>query len=683
MTAPVVVDAAGNAVPATLSVDGDDVVFTVTHRAAGTTYPVLADPSWFADYDFSKAGQGNGGLFFDNPGGGYDLAGVTGGDHPGITIQPLGGRVYTSADYARAFFNAPPGSTIDKVDFLNVFRVNDLDRQTMRLALYGPGGNQINDYSSNTPFSQPTLQLDDPTDTARSALVWMSTPACGPLETNCPRLIPTKSPTRVTVGRMIVTMIDPGAPAITMSGGLTQLGDGWIKGEGTSDLTVNFTDDGSGVQSWRVQQGRGAARSDLADPVENACDTRHADPQAEAFPCPQSDQFTDHDVDLSRLLEGRISIIPSAIDFAKNPNDGAGSTLHLRIDRTPPKVDSVGGALITGNTSRWQQIRGTRPLDVDLSDTYSGVKQVVAKVTPITPSGPASDYTVDTCTPPGDVDQPCPTSIAPVISVDADKIPDGEVEVSATAKDYVGYDSEPTAVRIFKDNTNPAATAKGELTDLEDEWTNSTRNTPVTLEGKDRRSGISRLELYARDDAGRRLVDDIQVCDPADIDASHGETCPQQISRRTDVDLGDLDTGPVTLEAYATDAAGNRDPTPDSWDTYIDHDAPTEVSHVTAVAGPNDTTRISWNPATDEGSGLDDYEYRLSVDDRTTDWVTTPFPGATLPTELQRAIVEVRAKDKTGNRGKAVRESISLDPVSNVLAVCKSAASWAGLNQAR
>ncbi|MFT4034432.1 MAG: hypothetical protein QM679_02525 [Patulibacter sp.] len=650
VTAPAVVDAAGVDVAASIGVDGDDVVFTVRHDVPGVQYPVLADPLWSADYDFSLPDQGRGGLFVENDGGGYDAAAVTGGAYPGITIQPLGGRVYSDGDVAKVYFAAPPGSTIDQVEFRDVLRVNALDRQTMRLGLYGPSTALKDDYSGNTVSSVPSITLDDPFDAARYAMVWMFTPPCEVGESNCPRFVPESSATRVTVGRMVVTLVDPGAPQVALSGGLTALADGWVKGEGTYDLTAAFDDDGSGVASWGVRQVHGGVTADLAGPQANSCDDRHSDPDHEAFPCPQHDGFTDPAVDLGQLPEGRTTLLPYATDYAGNENDGSSAALTLRLDRSPPSVDGVGGALVDDAPGRWRQLRGSQLLTLDLSDRYSGVRQAGVTITPV--AGGADDHqVVDLCSPQGSADQPCPTQVSASVAVDADLLPDGALDLSAEAIDAVGYSSPTVTRRIFKDNGNPAATATGDLTDLDGEWTGSSATTPVTLRGKDRRSGVARLELYARDEHGRRLVDDVQVCDPVRVDAADGETCPLSVSREAEVDLGDLSTGRVTLEAYATDAAGNRDPSPDSWSTYVDHDPPSGVGGVSAIAQTGGLVHVSWEPATDDGSGVAGYEYRLSTGDRTTEWVTTPFPVATVPAELERAIVEVRAKDKTGHHG--------------------------------
>jgi hypothetical protein len=685
VTAPVIVDAAGNAIPASLSVSGQDVVFTVRHRTSDTRYPVLADPLWTADYNFSLPDQGVGGLFTDDPGDHYNEAAVTGGARPGITILPFGGRTYAPGDGASVVFAAPPGSTIDRVDFRDVYRYNGLDRQTLRLGLYGPSTSMADDWSDNVVRSEASVVLDDPANAAKFALVRSFTPSCEVGESNCPRFISAATQTRVTVRQMVVTLVDPGAPAVGLSGSLTTLGSGWIRGTGTHDLGVSFTDDGTGVKEWQVRQVRGGAGTPLAGPETNTCDQRASDSSHEAFPCPQSDGFTDPEVDLAQLLEGHIQIVASAKDYVDNTNDGSGSTIDLRLDRTPPSVDSIGGALTGGPAGRWRQIRGAQPLQVETSDRYSGVRQFRATITPVSPAGTPDQQTIDTCTPLGTTEQPCPPSITTDVPIEADQLPDGELGISVEAEDYVGYTSPPSTARIFKDNGDPAATARGDLADLEDEWTGSDAQTSVTIQGKDRRSGVARLQLYARDEQGSRLVDDIAVCDPTTIDAAAGEACPLTASRTTNVDLGDLESGRVTLEAYAVDAAGNRDPSPESWSTYVDHDPPTEPGRVSAIASAGKTVRISWAPADDDESGIAGYEYRLSTDDRTTEWVTTPFPGVTVPQELEPTRIEVRAKDRTGNRGPStsgqlpepVAEQLSADGLTCPGAVAKTKGAYA------
>lgn len=674
VTAPVVVDSGGAPVGASLTADGDTVVFSVAHREPGVTYPVLADPLWTADYAFSNADQGSQGLYvgeFPEGAENYDVGtnnGSSASPIRGITIRPKGGRVYQENDRAIATFAAPPGSTITSAAFNGVYRYNNLDRQVGRLALYGGGPPIVNDYFGTDVRTDASIVLTDPTQSARFAQIWMHTPTCAVGEPSCPRLVAPTNTSRITVNQLVVTLNDPGAPTTTLAGSVAGLGESWRQPQGTHTLDLTASDNGSGVASWRIVRRQGAAEHELAAETV-ACDPTHSDDNSGqgAFVCPEADSITGVPVDLAQLGEGRIQLRGQATDYAENVQDGASSQLSLRLDGSSPTLDPLGGSLLANPANRWQQIRGTKQVFVKAADTYSGVKTAEAVVGWGTGDTAAS---LDFCTPQGSVDQPCPTQAEGSADINGDALPDGPLSVSAKVTDFVGLSTDSASVQLYKDNTNPAATARGELADLEGKWTSDVP-TKLVLEGKDRRSGISRLELWATDSTGRRLVEDALVCDPTTIDASLPDGhCPKAVKQPTSVDLTSLETGEVTLEAYAVDAAGNRDPNPESWDTFVDYDPPSPVGRINAFQLSPDSIRVSWQPATDEGSGLAGYEYRLSTEDgtRTSTWQTTPFPGAEIPTDLaidfaelkDRVTVEVRAKDKTGLKGKITQGALSV-----------------------
>lgn len=666
VTAPVVADASGTPLPASLTVDGAFVDFTVRHRGPATVYPVLADPLWTTDYTFGNANEGVEGLFYShepaNDPSHYWTAATNASDGSspwrGITIRPAGNRTYLPGDTGRASFVAPPGARITKADFRGVYRRNDADRQTIRLALYGDGPAVVDDFSNTLTFgTTPSIVLNAPPGGATSAQVWMFTPPCESGEADCPRFVDAANASRVSVDQLVVTLDDPGAPTTSIGGSVAALGPEWRKAEGTYGIDVSASDNGSGIASWRIVQRQGTSTRDELDSTVVPCDPRHNTSSQGGFVCPSVTGSNGTEIELDRLREGRIRIQAEATDFAGNTQDGSGNPLELRLDRTAPTLDPIGGSLLAGTPNRWQQLRGSKALTVKARDTYSGVKAADVNVAW---SDGADDQTLDLCQPAGGVDQPCPTEYEGTVPVDADLLPDGPLTVTATARDHVGYESAEQSSTLYKDNTDPAATARGELTDLEGEWTNSSERTSVKLQGKDRRSGVARLELYATDASGRRLIDDIAVCDPATVDASQPDGhCPREVARDASVDLGDFDTGEVTLEAYATDAAGNRDSSPDSWDTYLDYDPPSAVSRINSIALNAETTRVSWTPASDEGSGIAGYEYRLQTADGSfTEWNTTPYPGAQIPTSFEDGWIEIRAKDKTGNRGPVASDEV-------------------------
>ena len=111
------------------------------------------------------------------------------------------------------------------------------------------------------------------------------------------------------------------------------------------------------------------------------------------------------------------------------------------------------------------------------------------------------------------------------------------------------------------------------------------------LRGRDRLSGVRRLELLAVNDDGRQVVAAVDVCDVGALAA--GESCPASAEERIDVDVGDLPDGATRFEARALDLAGWTSRDGESWSTYVDHTPPGAPTGLTVLAAETDSLAIA------------------------------------------------------------------------------------------
>lgn len=659
--APTATDAAGAAVPLTVTVDGSFLRVAVPHRGVGFSYPLLVDPEWIAAYDWTgNPAQGNGGVVFgyspDGPNRKYDGYATTqaGQWGPGITIRPTKNEVYGEGDFGKVFLFAPPGSTIASATFSDVVRFNDQEKQTGRLALYSDVGRvAADDWSAITSRYQGSVTLTDPARSATSAQIWLFTAPCDYANgsddpANCPRFVKANSQSHVTVGSVSVELVDGGNPSVSASGALRALAATWIDGSGTTDVTIGAEDNGSGIESLGLgTTHQSGATGELIPEKAQPCNDDHAaQGQTTLLVCGEVAQPESRGFTLDSLPEGVTTFEPFATDYAGNRAEGGALDWQVGVDRTNPVIDGLTGSLFAAG---WHKPAGVLAFGSDVHDRPSGVERVAVALSRDAP-GDVLQESKDLCAAVGAIEQPCSRDRSWSVSIQSEDLPEGEIQASATVFDHVGRSSAAVTRSLFVDRTAPRATATGALTDLDGRWTSADGDAPVTIKARDSGSGIARIELYGNDGAGRRLLASRDVCDPATL--AGAERCPALVEEELSVRLEGLDTGTTRLEAFAIDAAGNRTETPDTWQAFVDHDAPSTVHRISAVRTDEGEATVRWDPADDPDSGVDGYEFRIiSSTTGVGEWTRTKLPFAQIPNAPTVPFhVEIRAEDRAGNK---------------------------------
>lgn len=666
---PIATDASGKDVPIVVSTDGEALTLEVAHRDRGYAYPILVDPTWTADYDFSDGSQGTVGLSVDQSSPArYTVALTSQGAHPGITIVPIGGFTYTTNDVAKVSFAAPPGATISNATFADTYRYNQLHKQVMRFALYGPGVEVKNDWADNVDNTDD-VTLDDTSDRAKFAQIWMFTAPCVANESNCPRFVPAGTDSRVTVGDLSVELVDPGVPPMSFSGPLRDLAGTWSTGAGQRTVRMGASDDGSGIYSWSLvaDPEEGASLVDVIAERTEACNERHSTVAYGALVCPLAVDSGDVGFNLADLPEGRTTFYGGATDWADNDNDGDAQSWETFIDRTAPTIDDVGGDLT--DTTMWTSDPGSEVTIAGL-DEWSGVRELRYELRGENGGAVVRSGQADTCSPVGPVEEPCQLDPDHAFNVDTGALADGAYEIVGHATDYVGLSAaSATPVPVRLDRTAPRATVRGGAA-FEGKWLGSSDRLPLELSGRDATAGVASYKVTARDADGFRILDEVEVCDASDVDNLPQHRCPATDTRPYELDTALLADGKATVEFIAVDAAGNEDPSPQTLTLSIDRADPGTVTGLTAVPLIGNVMHVSWYATRADETATVTFEYRATP-------VTGGVPGAWIATRVPYAdieiptgiatYVEVRQVDAAGNRGATRAIVITGATVQDVL----------------
>lgn len=655
ITAPVAVDAAGVPVPISLRLDKNELVMSVDHRGTAYTYPVLADPEWTTSYDWDAATTGNEGWFVDPDNNStYYNVGIFGAPDPGIRISPKTGQIFPEGVLGSMLWQAPGTARISSVTFSNVFRQNDTARQVGRLQL-SAGATYINDdHAATGPGVAGDVTLDDPSQQSRWAAVKLFTPPCSVGESSCPRLVPNGNLSVIKVGSVAITLVDNEAPTTSATGPLRALADQWSRGDQTATVDLVASDSGLGVKTWEFSVTDSAGTHALTG-GSPACDDTHNTSGQGSNICPASDSRSGVSVDLTQLVqEGPQRFKLSATDLVDQSSDDGGTSTEWTtyIDRTAPTVSAGGPLAASPNTWITPEDLDAR-VRLDAADAVSGVKSTRLRVADESSQSLADEVT-DSCTPQGPVAQPCPNTYGHEITLDPDTLPEGRLQFTATATDFVGLTSPAQQWGVFLDRTPPIGRAAGDLVALTDQWTGQTGSVPVEVQGRDRLSGVDRLALQVKNADGYRTVSEIDACDgPGDQDPTDG-SCPHLTSKTLSVDAADLPDGRNEFIIAAWDLAGHRSRDTDRWDTYVDHTPPPTPTGLKVTDNGTGTAIATWNPVQDLPEGAPGVTYEYAVVDQGQQfvtWTTTPYPVApvTLPSPGQIKIVKVRARDKVGH----------------------------------
>ena len=655
ITAPVAVDAGGQLVPIELRLDGTELVMSVDHRRQAVTYPVLADPEWTTSYDWDAGMTGNEGWFVDpNSDSSYYNVGIFGAPDPGIRITPKTGQVFPENVLGSMLWQAPGTARISSVTFANVFRQNDTARQAGRLQL-STGAAVINDdHAATGPGVAGDVTLDDPSAQSRWAAVKLFTPPCTVGESNCPRFIPNGNLSVIKVGSVSITLVDNEPPTTSATGPLRALADQWTRGDQSATVDLVASDSGLGVKTWEFTVTDSAGTHAVSSGAPT-CDDAHQTPGQGSNICPASDSRTGVTVDLNQLAqEGAQRFKLSAVDLLDQSSDdgGASSEWTTYIDRSNPTITASGPLASSPSTWITPEDLDAR-VRLDAADSVSGVKSTRLRVADDA-GAPLADETTDTCTPQGPVAQPCPNTYGHDITLDPDTLPEGKLQFSATATDFVGLTSPARQWGVFLDRTPPIGRAAGDLVALSEQWTGQTGGVAVEVQGRDRLSGVDRLALQVKNADGYRTLSEVATCgNPADKDPADG-SCPHLTSKTLTVDAAELPDGRNEFIVAAWDLAGHRSRDTDRWDTYVDHTPPPTPTGLKVTDNGTNTAIATWNPVQDLPEGAPGVTYEYAVTDpgqQFVTWTSTPYPMApvTLPSPGQIKVVRVRARDKVGH----------------------------------
>lgn len=690
---PIAIDADRRSVPVAISLDGDTVRLDVAHRGHGFRYPIAVDPDWTSSYDYdSHPGLGLQGwhvggeapeyydAFINNV---YDPVNDPDGNALGFFIRPRvtgASRIFPTGVGATLFFNAPGTTNIRSVTYDDVHRFNDRDRQTLRLALYGPSFKESDDVFeaeilSEAPVTLPRDPFPDDQDTpAKTAVMWMySSPCVAGEDLNCPPVIDSTTRTLLKVGSVQLVLTDFDFPATQAPGTLRDLQDRWTDATDSRTLDPSAIDEGSGVRDLTVSvedaNGTHPVRS-----IQSPCHPDHdqVDPPQDNAICPRVltlDQPLS--IDASRLMEGRSTFTIDASDLADNTaaDGGTSTTFSLYLDRFKPTTAAAGEL---HDAATW--IRPRRPSTVTVTGTdiaggegrTSGIAH--NHLSAVDAHGNSVlDRDADTCTPPGPIATPCDPGKASSFTVDPRTFLEGTLAFTATSTDLAGNISDPVTWTVRIDRTPPAARATGDLVSLTSQHTNSTATTSVTLHGRDAASGVARLQLLASNSDGETILADRDTCTAEDIDPIDG-SCPHSPTVQVSVDPADLPDGPTTFIARAIDHAGIPSVDNQDWDTYVDHTPPDPPDSVTVTQTSNSSVQITWPTVTDQplGSGDVSYEYLITAGGQPIGgWRPTDNPYAQvtgLPPGTTISVL-VRAIDAARNFGAPAEGGVTLRQV--------------------
>jgi hypothetical protein len=307
----------------------------------------------------------------------------------GLAVQPLGGRIYSNGNPLTQVggpgltlrWQAPGASRITTARFSNIRYRNQTDGQYMRVRVWGPGGNEVEDFGPDygesnpaTTYSPPTFE-GTPAGGGTAAEMWMFT-VCGPDEDNpglyeCPT-IANSTPTFGRVGSVRLTLDDPDNPVIAVEA-TPQIDDGWVNKRRTQRLSVTAADQSSGISRIRVQIGAGtsgAGGRTLSD-TRVTCDDEHRTSGRNGLVCPPTATATTTDPAASQTVSDRTYVI-TAWDYAGNQSV---VTRTVRRDSQAPTTGQFAGELATV-AEDWTNRRDSVPTRVRATDSRSGVAKI-------------------------------------------------------------------------------------------------------------------------------------------------------------------------------------------------------------------------------------------------------------------------------------------------------------------
>lgn len=427
---PVALDADGQRVPTTMTLEGDVLRIEVDHAAGDFKYPLLVDPQVTDEFAWDRAPQTNApnpvtnhaeGWTLDTNGGNYTGYGYCSGCHLGPGMYVFTGK-YLQNVYLTAFadvgwwnFQAPGDSRVVRFNayaLVNDPRDDDMCIYTGIQAQSGnweaaPHAECYGVFSYNTSFD-----ADDAYGGGSTA-------------GNIARFgsVPRSTGWRISefyerMGYAAVTLADDAAPTFTD----VDVPSGWTNDPGRT-VAATANDSGLGLQSASMTIDDAGSWSGAKNP-SGTC--RQGIQQCStSIPLPGS---------VGNLSSGIHTLRLAATDIAGN--NSVRSDLTVKVDREPPALD-ISGSL--------KDIAGGNNADADLYELQvgahdgsqgspatrrSGVTEVEVKL-----DGQRQGY----------LSSPCPSDSCALsldeIALDTDTLTPGSHSVTVTAKDAAGNDA--------------------------------------------------------------------------------------------------------------------------------------------------------------------------------------------------------------------------------------------------
>jgi hypothetical protein len=343
----------------------------------------------------------------------------------------------------------------------------------MRVRVWGPGGNEVEDFGPDYGESNPATTYNPPTferspaGGGTAAEMWLFT-VCGPDEDQpgqyeCPT-IANSTPTFGRVGSVRLTLDDPDNPIVAVESN-PQIDDGWVNKRRTQRLSVTAADPSSGISRIRVQVRTGGSTTGgrtLTD-TRVTCDEDHRTAGRNGLICPPSATATATDPGSSQTAGDRTYVV-TAWDYAGNQSE---TTQTVRRDSEAPSSGDASGAELRQLTDGWTNHVGQVPVRLTGEDSRAGVSRIQLLARREL-SGRTSTLT--------DIATPCVDGCRAVsrtaqATIDATTLPrDGRYALSVRVTDRAGNARTFATGRVLKIDREAPATPGGYVAHRADGW---------------------------------------------------------------------------------------------------------------------------------------------------------------------------------------------------------------------
>jgi hypothetical protein len=388
---------------------------------------------------------------------------------PGLTVVPIGGRVYGNGNPAsseggpagRLVLDVPGASRFTAVRYGDARFRNQSEGQVFRLRLGVTPVEDTRDYHPEVGY--PADQTHDLGDVSLSLPAGAVRTEIG-LLTTCPGAVTpqqppfacrTVSPASQTFGQarsVQLTLEDPDDPVVDVVAAPAI--DGGYENRARPRTRTNAAGDASsGVRRIRVELDAGATHRTLLDRTV-ACDPDHRTAGRGALECPPEVQDTARDAGRDGGAATRTYTV-TVTDFAGNATV---RTLLVRRDLTPPSSASLTGKL-TSRADAWTNLRSGVPVWLRATDGLSGVGRIELQADP---QGPGRTRTLAAVAP--DCSDGCRSVSVPATADLAQITRDGRYRLQVVATDRAGNRRVTRIATLLKIDRTPPRRCGGGAT---------------------------------------------------------------------------------------------------------------------------------------------------------------------------------------------------------------------------